>query len=629
MRNKLKKMLPDKRIEVTLNQNGEISTEKMSLREIVGHIIDERRNEEFADIHNSDYVQTRLSMYGITDAETRNQIIEAVDAARAFNDELYLRANDELVKNGHYGQTYNYRQWYMHHYNTEDDNRLLAMFGIHTSDDEISQVFTDDTGNRRPSHQFNAAGLERHGSQTGYDFYESVDRSLDAVMNTIYQTGNIDRLKQLEQAINGTPKLDEKGNYVYENNKVVLETRPMFEVDADGKVANKNHLVGFGNAIGQFAQRAANKRTGEIDRAIMNKKSGRKAMSWLKLATSMRSAAAVAFNPMSATTNTMDEDATVYDKIKGHGGALLETMNPVDFFTSGESATVSSMKDIITSVDDMLSGEAGIWDCIATIGSAWFPGGATIKRAAAGIKSVNQGYSEMTGGKVKYTTGKPTTGKYIAAAVGGVNVLPESKAYTYGFSEALDKSQSATFKELLGAGLDPALAWSASRGTKAAQKATNDAENIATVAGVTEDKVAESEAEALRSRKETGMPGDIASWGASAFAEDGNNAVKTGVQAWIDYGVATYPKEINTETFGLEDTSYIRQDGVAHPLDEQDYAAINALYKEKYEQTVKLYGRINSPEAAKELEKALNKIRTEARNEYMQKGYFERERGEE
>lgn len=32
-----------------------------------------------------------------------------------------------------------------------------------------------------------------------------------SLMNTIYQTGNIDRLKQLEQAINGTPKMDEKG----------------------------------------------------------------------------------------------------------------------------------------------------------------------------------------------------------------------------------------------------------------------------------------------------------------------------------------------------------------------------------------------------------------------------------
>jgi len=129
-------------------------------------------------------------------------------------------------------------------------------------------------------------------------------------------------------------------------------------------------------------------------------------------------------------------------------------------------------------------------------------------------------------------------------------------------------------------------------------------------------------------REEAGMPSDIASWGATAFSGEGSNAVKTGVQAWVEYGVDTYPKEITTETFNHDDTSYIRQDGVAHPLDEQDYAAINELYRQKYEQVVKLHGRITSPEAAKELEKALSKARTEARNEYMSKGYFDRERGE-
>ena len=104
-------------------------------------------------------------------------------------------------------------------------------------------------------------------------------------MNTIYQTGNIDRLKQLEQAINGTPKMDESGNYVYENNKVVLESSPMYEVGPDGQQVDKSYLTGFGNTIGQFAQRAANKRTGDIDRLVM-KKFGRRSLAWVKLATS-------------------------------------------------------------------------------------------------------------------------------------------------------------------------------------------------------------------------------------------------------------------------------------------------------------------------------------------------------
>lgn len=326
--------------------------------------------------------------------------------------------------------------------------------------------------------------------------------------------------------------------------------------------------------------------------------------------------------------NSQEEDAKIYDKAKGYAGALLETVNPVDFFASGEVATFSSIEDVISSADKMFSGEANIWDFISTVGAAWFPGGATIKRGYTGAKSVHQGYAETASGNVKFTTGEANFDKYLAAAIGGVNVLPESKAYTYGAEEGMDKAQSASFKDLIAAGLDPAAAWKASRGTSAAKKATNDAENVATIAGATEEEVTAADTQARQSREEAGMPSDIASWGATAFSEEGSNAVKTGVQAWVEYGVDTYPKEITTETFNHDDTSYIRQDGVAHPLDEQDYAAINEIYRQKYEQTVKLYGRINSPEAAKELEKALSKARTEARNEYMSKGYFDRERGE-
>ena len=545
---------------------------------------------------------------------------------------------------------YNYRKWYMHHYNNENDNAILALFGIHTNDDEISQVFIDETGNRRPSHEFNAAALERHGDATGYDFTESVRRSLSGVLNTIYQTGNIDRLKQLEQAINGTPKLDEAGNYVYENNKVVLESRPMFEVDADGNAVDKNYLTGIGNTIGQFAQRAANKRTGKIDRAIMESPAGRKALGWVRLAASIRSANAVAFNPMSAITNiapvkfligicsvndmasamastvaqmtgsasnddyikansnfvtgrtkysaeersiqgkvldagyamsgavdvfttnfmaralfnhemrtnggdaeaalvqtedmlrrmltdksrvgrsqfyenasiggvfgqfqqesvnelmymmkdmkhyggskipkalammlgvyifnglfnylrgseTMsdpigamvktfnqfDEDTTDYEKFKAVNKALAKTINPVDFFMSGETAVTSSASDLIDAADKLFAREKDIWEFFTTVAYSTLPGGTTLKRANTGIKSVKQGYAESAKGNVKFLTGEPTWQKYLAAAIGGVNVLPESKAYNYYFESGLGSDQSKAFKQLQKGGLD-------------------------------------------------------------------------------------------------------------------------------------------------------------------------------
>lgn len=300
----LDKKLSGQKIEVTVAEGNETVTKKMSIREIVGHIIDERNIGKYSSYRDDDYIQQRLLEYGITDADMRKRIVDAVEYGRQLNDELYTRANSELVKNGHHKQTYDYRKWYMHHYNNDGDDARLRLFGIHTGDYEISQVFIDETGNRRPSHEFNAAAFERHGNATGYDFVESVQRSLSGVLNTIYQTGNIDRLKQLEQAISGTPKLDEKGNYVYENNKVVLESKPIFSVNAKGEVVNKNHYIRLGNIIGQFAQRAANKQTGQFDRAIMNSL-GRKSIGWLRFATSIKSANAVAFNFASAVTNVV------------------------------------------------------------------------------------------------------------------------------------------------------------------------------------------------------------------------------------------------------------------------------------------------------------------------------------
>ena len=788
----LGKKIPKGKIEVTTYRDGVPTTEKMSIREIVGHIIDERRSDAYSpELSDGDYVTERLNNYGIADVETKKIIREAVDFARKFNDQLYALANESLVQNGHYEHTYGYRKWYMHHYTPETG--LPALLGIPSSDDEISQVFVDETGNRRPSHEFNAAALERHGDQTGYDFVESVRRSLSGVMNTIYQTGNIDRLKQLEQAINGTPKMDESGNYVYENNKVVLESSPMYEVGSDGQQVDKSYLTGFGNTIGQFAQRAANKRTGKIDRAIMESPAGRKSLAWVKLATSLRSAAAVAFNPMSAMTNIapvkflagictpseiasamastiaqmtgkaesedyikanssfvkgrtehsaeeraiqgkvmdagyamsgavdsfttnfmaralfnheyntnggdaevaltqtedmlrrmltdksrvgrsqfyenvalggvlgqfqqesvnelmymlkdmryygggkipkalammlgvyvfnalfnflrgsesmsdplgetvkafngLEEDATNYEKVKAVIGALGESINPIDFFTSGETAVTSSVSDLASSVDELFGGEADIWDFITTVGSVWFPGGTTIKRAYTGVKSVQQGYAETTSGRVKFVTGEPNAAKYAAAAIGGVNTLFSSKGYVYGFDDALGSNQSQKFKALVDAGLDPSLAWSSAKGTANAKTQTTAANETPSDDEATAKEIQETQSAARTSREDTGVPLDVAPWAvADGQGADESTPAGTGIALWRKYGLYTYPQTLESD-------------------------AANEEYRKAYNTIVKsylggAYGEVGTRAAAEKLETALRKARSKAKAKY-------------
>ncbi|MGN0185400.1 MAG: hypothetical protein ACI4AL_09785 [Aristaeellaceae bacterium] len=788
----LGKKIPRKKIKVTTYRDGTPVTEKMSIREIVGHIIDERRSDAYSpELSDNDYVNERLNNYGITDTKTRKIIQEAVDYARKFNDQLYALANESLVQNGHYEHTYGYRKWYMHHYTPETG--LPALLGIPSSDEEISQVFIDETGNRRPSHEWNAAALERHGDQTGYDFVESVRRSLSGVMNTIYQTGNIDRLKQLEQAINGTPKMDESGNYIYENNKVVLESRPMYEVGPDGQQVDKSYLTGFGNTIGQFAQRAANKRTGKIDRAIMESPAGRKSLAWVKLATSLRSAAAVAFNPMSAATNIapvkfltgictpseissamastitqmtgtaesedyikvnssfvkgrtehsaeeraiqgkimdagyamsgavdsfttnfmaralfnhefntnggdaevalaqtedmlrrmltdksrvgrsqfyenvalggvfgqfqqesvnelmymlkdmryygggkipkalammlgvyvfnamfnwlrgsesmsdplgetvkafngLEEDATNYEKVKAVIGALGESINPIDFFASGETPVTSAVSDLVSGADKLFAGEADIWDFVSTVSSVMFPGSATIKRAATGIKSVQQGYAETTGGRVKFVTGEPNAAKYAAAAIGGVNVLPQSKDYVYGFDDALGSNQSQKFKALVNAGLDPSLAWNSAKGTANAKTQTTAANETLSDDEATAKEIQETQSAARTSREDAGMPMDVAPWAVTdGQGADESTPAGAGIALWRKYGLYTYPQVLESD-------------------------AANEEYRKAYNTIVKsylggAYGETGTRAAAEKLETALRKARSKAKAKY-------------
>ena len=76
---------------------------------------------------------------------------------------------------------------------------------------------------------------------------------------------------------------------------------------------------------------------------------------------------------------------------------------------------------------------------------------------------------------MKFLTGKPNALKYGAAALGGVNLLTESKAYTYGYDSGLKKKDSESFKELVDSGLDATQAWQIVRGTADAKKKTKDA----------------------------------------------------------------------------------------------------------------------------------------------------------
>ena len=80
--------------------------------------------------------------------------------------------------------------------------------------------------------------------------------------------------------------------------------------------------------------------------------------------------------------------------------AFAKTINPVDFFMSGETAVTSSASDLIDAADKLFAREKDIWEFFTTVAYSTLPGGTTLKRANTGIKSVKQGYAESAKGKV-------------------------------------------------------------------------------------------------------------------------------------------------------------------------------------------------------------------------------------
>ena len=295
--------------------------------------------------------------------------------------------------------------------------------------------------------------------------------------------------------------------------------------------------------------------------------------------------------------NSLEEDATNYDKVKAVIGALGDSINPIDFFTSGETAVTSSVSDLVSSADELFSGEADVWDFITTVGSAWFPGGTTIKRAYTGVKSVQQGYSETTGGRVKFVTGEPNAAKYAAAAIGGVNVLPQSKDYVYGFDDALGSNQSQKFKALVNAGLDPSLAWNSAKGTANAKTQTTAANETLSDDESTAKEIQETQSTARTSREEVGMPMDVAPWAVTdGQGADESTPAGVGIALWRKYGLYTYPQTLESD-------------------------AANEEYRKAYNTIVKsylggAYGETGTRAAAEKLETALRKARSKAKAKY-------------
>ena len=133
----------------------------------------------------------------------QKKIRDAVDSFRKIYDELFQQMNEVRVRNGY--EPINYRSGYFPHFQPGDGDGILAAFGramgISTDVTALPTAINGLTHTFRPGIQWFGNAQERLGFNTAYDAVEGFDKYIEGVADVIYQTDNIQKLRQLANQV--------------------------------------------------------------------------------------------------------------------------------------------------------------------------------------------------------------------------------------------------------------------------------------------------------------------------------------------------------------------------------------------------------------------------------------------
>ena len=133
----------------------------------------------------------------------QKKIRDAVDSFRKIYDELFQQMNEVRVRNGY--EPINYRSGYFPHFQPGDGDGILAAFGramgISTDVTALPTSINGLTHTFRPGIQWFGNAQERLGFNTAYDAVEGFDKYIEGVADVIYQTDNIQKLRQLANQV--------------------------------------------------------------------------------------------------------------------------------------------------------------------------------------------------------------------------------------------------------------------------------------------------------------------------------------------------------------------------------------------------------------------------------------------
>lgn len=234
----------------------------------------------------------------------QKKIRDAVDSFRKIYDELFQQMNEVRVRNGY--EPINYRRGYFPHFQPGDGDGILAAFGramgISTDVTALPTAINGLTHTFRPGIQWFGNAQERLGFNTAYDAVEGFDKYIEGVADVIYQTDNIQKLRQLANQV----RYRTTSEGIRKQVDAVLADESLSEIDKQNRIekiyeSGQFTLSNFVVELEEYTNLLANKKS-RHDRSVETD-AGRAVYNLVKTLEGRVAANMVSINPASWLTN--------------------------------------------------------------------------------------------------------------------------------------------------------------------------------------------------------------------------------------------------------------------------------------------------------------------------------------
>lgn len=234
----------------------------------------------------------------------KEKIKGAVEQFRTIYDDLFRQMNEVRVRNGY--EPINYRSGYFPHFQPGEGDGIIAAFGralgISTEVTALPTSISGLTHTFKPGTQWFGNALERLGFNTVYDAVEGFDKYIEGAADVIYQTDNIQKLRQFGNQVRyrTTDKGIQKQVDAVLNNDKLSETEKQHQIDdifANARFSMSNFVA----ELEEYTNLLANKKSLH-DRPV-EKDLYRKIYNLMKTLEGRVAANMVSINPASWITN--------------------------------------------------------------------------------------------------------------------------------------------------------------------------------------------------------------------------------------------------------------------------------------------------------------------------------------